>query len=165
VPANSALANAAKLIPTGPPIPTIPEISLARRESSEGAARIAAFAYDAKTRKPVWQSGISQASATAKDTWVLGLGPIQGGTIRKETRLAGSDLIQLGGESTGEAAPRLFDRPPVDYTAEVHFQEGWPLLRGDRTNEIMLGGSKEVPEAVETPEAELAGQELLEKMR
>jgi hypothetical protein len=29
----------------------------------------------------------------------------------------------------------------------------------------MLGGSKEVPEAVETPEAELAGQELLEKMR
>lgn len=164
LPASSALSNAAELVPGSPPIPAIPEISLARRESSEGAARVAAFAYDTNTRQPVWQSGMSQASATSKDTWLFGVGPIQGGSIRDKTRLPGSDLLRLAEESDRPSTMPLFERPPVDYTAEVHFQEGWPLLRGDRANESMLGGSKLPPETMETPQAELAGQDLIENL-
>lgn len=164
LPASTALSSAAELIPSSPPIPVIPEISLARRESNEGAVRIAAFAYDTETRQPVWQSGISQASATSKDTWLLGLGPIQGGSIREKTRLAGADLLRLSDAGNQGRGTPLFERPPVDYTAEVHFQEGWPLLRGDGTNQMMLGGSKKTPESSETPEAELAGQELIENL-
>lgn len=164
LPASSALSSAAELVSSSPAIPAIPEISLARRESSEGAARIAAFAYDSETRQPVWQSGVSQASATSKDTWVMGLGPIQGGSIRKKTRLAGSDLIDLSQAAENGSGPRLFERPPVDYTAQVHFLEGWPLLRGEAANQRMLGGSQKKPETAETPDAELAGQELIDEL-
>ena len=48
---------------------------------AEAAAKIAAFAYDRETRTPLWQSGVNSSLATAKDTWVLGVGPFQGGTI------------------------------------------------------------------------------------
>jgi len=92
IPASSALSTAASLFPSSPPIPTIPEISLARRNDQLGAAKIAVFAYHQQTREPVWQSGIAQARSTAKDTWILGAGPFQRGTIHNGTQFAGSEV-------------------------------------------------------------------------
>lgn len=127
LPENNAFQNAAALVSDGPRIPALPEIAFARRESREGAAKIAAFAYDRETRQPVWQSGISQSIASARDTWVLGVGPFRGGTIRQETTLAG-DPLGFGDHVDGETPFQLFDRPPVDYTSEIQFQNGWPVL-------------------------------------
>ncbi|MCM2371997.1 DUF6655 family protein [Aporhodopirellula aestuarii] len=146
IPENNSIGSAASLIPSSPTITQVPEIALARRDAREGAAKIAAFAYDRETRQAIWQSGISQSRSTARDTWVMGIGPFQAGSIRSETRLAGSKLLKFGRSHTG-SPPKSFDRPPVDYTAETRFDEGWPVLDSgsDGMGRGMLPGTGLVP--------------------
>lgn len=155
IPANNAVSAAAQALPQAPSVPTLPEISFARRESNEGAAKIAAFAYDRETRAPVWQSGTSQAKTSAKDTWVLGIGPFQGGTVRESTRLAGAD-IAFGDEETQTSPVLPLDRPPVDFTAQVYFDEGWPLMRKDRTSQMLIGPVEKSDIAQKPEETEVA---------
>ncbi|MEL6898718.1 MAG: DUF6655 family protein [Planctomycetota bacterium] len=126
IPQNDSLARASALIPSAPPVPAIPEISIARRESREGAAKIAAFAYLRETRQPVWQSGINQSESTAASTWVMGIGPFQTGSIRSGTQLAGTRLRFGSGEQGSSPRPD-FVRPKVNYMAEVRYDHGWPI--------------------------------------
>lgn len=138
LPENNAVASAVSLIPGSPNLPTVPEIAVARREAREAAAKIAAFAYDRETRAPIWQSGVDSSFATARDTWVLGVGPFQGGTIREQTKLAGSQL-RFGEKSATGSPAKFFERPPVDYAAETRFQQGWPIFRHGGLSEDMIG--------------------------
>ena len=147
VPENNALSTAASLIPGAPSIPRIGEIALARREAREAAAKVAAFAYDRETRAPIWQSGVDSSLATAKDTWVFGIGPFQGGTVREQTKLAGSAL-KFGEKSATGSPARFFDRPEVDYTAEVRFQQGFPVFNHGGLSPDMIGVSEEEIAAV-----------------
>lgn len=146
VPENNAIGSAASLLSSAPTIPNVPEIAIARRDAREGAAKIAAFAYERDSRKAIWQSGISQSCSTARDTWVMGIGPFQAGSIRKETRLAGTKLLKFGRSITG-SPPTSFERPPVDYTAETRFEDGWPILQssGGSIGSGMLPGEGLVP--------------------
>jgi hypothetical protein len=89
LPANNFLSTATAVLPGTPMLPSIPEISVAKREMKSAAAKIAVFAYDRETREPVWQSGIAQAGSSARDTWVLGIGPLQQGSIYGGSRFAG----------------------------------------------------------------------------
>ena len=92
LPASNALstvANAASALSTTPPLPAIPEISLARRDDQSAAAKIACFAYHRESRQPVWQSGLAIARSDAKDTYIFGAGPFQRGTIYKGVKFAG----------------------------------------------------------------------------
>ena len=100
-------------------------MALARRDAQEAAAKVAAFAYDRQTREPIWQSGVNYSIATAKDTWVLGVGPFQGGSIRDETKLAGSK-IRFKGDLVKDTSKPDYERPAVDYTAQIAFDKGWP---------------------------------------
>lgn len=138
VPENNVVSTTASLIPGAPVIPSIPEIAVARREAREAAAKIAAFAYDRQSRRPIWQSGVNHALATAKDTWVFGVGPFQGGTIRDQTKLAGS-AIRFGTKSATGSPAQFFDRPPVDYTAETRFTQGWPVFDDGGVSGDMIG--------------------------
>ncbi len=138
IPENKGLANAVSLIPGAPAIQSIPEIALARRESREAAAKIAAFAYDRETRVPIWQSGVTPSLATARDTWVFGIGPFQGGTIRERTKLAGSRL-KFGKRKRIHKDAQTFERPPVDYTAVTRFQQGWPIYDDGGLSGDMVG--------------------------
>ena len=156
LPESSAISSAVSLIPGAPTIPSIPEIAVARREAREAAVKIAAFAYDRDTRAPIWQSGVDTANATARDTWVFGVGPFQGGTIREQTKLAGSKL-KFGPKSATGSPARFFDRPSVDYTAEVRFQEGFPIFDHGGMTEDMIG----IPQS-EIAEAEQAGEPATE---
>lgn len=138
IPENNGLASAVQLIPGSPRVPTIPEIAFAKREAREAAAKVVAFAYDRESRAPVWQSGVGRSVATARDTWVMGIGPFQGGSVREGTKLAGSRLSFGGARDTGSPS-RYFERPPVDYTAETRFQDGWPLLDKGGISTDMIG--------------------------
>jgi hypothetical protein len=71
----------------------IPEIPLAKRTAQQGVCKVAVFAYDRKSGYPVWQSGTRQVASKAKDTWILGTGPWQKGTIYDGTKFAGERLI------------------------------------------------------------------------
>lgn len=159
VPENNALASAASLIPGAPNVGSIPEIAFARREAREAAAKVAAFAYDRETRAAVWQSGVNPAMATARDTWVMGVGPFQGGTIRRQTKLAGSQF-RFGEQSATGSPARFFDRPPVDYTAETRFQEGWPVFNHGGVSSDMLGIPSD-PTAVAAASQDALGGEVV----
>ncbi|MFK8110841.1 MAG: DUF6655 family protein [Rubripirellula sp.] len=162
VPENNALASAASLIPGAPNIPSVPEIALARREAREAAAKVAAFAYDRETRAPSWQSGVGNSLATAKDTWVMGIGPFQGGTIREQTKLAGS-TIKFGAKSSTGSPARFYDRPPVDYTSETRFQQGWPVLDDGGFGPDMLGIPKtEIAKEMEGKPGEMEVAEVVD---
>ena len=92
IPSNNMISQAAALVPAAPLLPTIPEISLAKKDDQMGAAKIAVFAYRSDTGRPVWQSGMSVARSTSRDSWFLGIGPFQNGTIYKRPRFAGNRL-------------------------------------------------------------------------
>jgi hypothetical protein len=117
LPANKALSAASTLISSIPTIPVFPEISVARKADQRGAAKIVVFAYDRESRRPIWQSGLSLSRSTASDTWVLGAGPFQRGTIYDHTHFAGSELslpsIPLLGPRSHENQSVAYDRPHV----------------------------------------------------
>ncbi len=83
-------------IPQVVPVPgvpnSIPEFKLATRTEQRAVAKIALFAYNRHTGRPVWQSGIIPVESKAKDIWVLGAGPFQQGTIYDGTSFAGDRL-------------------------------------------------------------------------
>ncbi len=70
----------------------IPEIPLAKKTDQKGVAKVAVFAYNRITGRPVWQSGIVQSASTSKDWWLFGAGPFQHGTIRERTEFAGQPI-------------------------------------------------------------------------
>jgi hypothetical protein len=98
-------------LPVVAPVPgvpsQIPEIALAKRTNQRGVAKIALFAYNRTTGRPVWQSGTVPAESKAKDLWVFGAGPFQHGSIYDGTMFAGSDfevpLIQPGAKHGKDA--------------------------------------------------------------
>ena len=94
LPASSSLSSAASTLSGTPMIPLLPELSFAKKEAKQGAAKIALFAYERVSLQPVWQSGIARSSSSARDTWVLGMGPLQYGTIYDGTRFAGSRVVK-----------------------------------------------------------------------
>lgn len=104
IPSSSLLSQAASLVPTAPPIPTIPEISLAKKDDQTGAAKLAVFAYHAETGRPIWQSGMSVARSTARNTWVFGVGPFQSGTVYDSPQFAGSRIALANAEGVSEGA-------------------------------------------------------------
>ena len=92
VPASNALTAAASLLTAAPAAPTIPEISIGKRNAAMSTAKLVLFAYHRETGHPVWQSGAAVARSDAKDSWLFGAGPIQKGSIYDGTQFAGSRL-------------------------------------------------------------------------
>jgi hypothetical protein len=119
IPPSSGIAQAAEMLPNVPRVP-IPDISLARKEDLLGASKVAVFAYHRETKIPVWQSGISVATSNARDSFILGVGPVQDGTIYHGTHFAGSRM-QIPLLSGKRQAPPT--RGLVSYYDEVQFDK------------------------------------------
>lgn len=101
------------------PIPSqIPEIPFAKSTEQRAVAKIAVFAYNRLTGRPVLQSGVAQADANANDMWVFGLGPFQSGSIRPTTEFNGTPVPFFGGSN--EEAP-VFAQ--IDVTAPATWTE------------------------------------------
>lgn len=79
IPGNAAAASATAFLasPVPVPSPSIPELSLGRRNHQAGSAKVGLFAYDRVTREPVWQAGVKRGASDVRDTWFMGLGPYQ----------------------------------------------------------------------------------------
>jgi hypothetical protein len=100
--------NVPSLLPGQPSM--IPEIPFAKKTDQKGVAKIAVFAYNRCTGRPVWQSGVVQSDSTSKDTWVLGAGPFRRGTIGEATEIAGQHVaipLLSGKEGSKEEVPVL----------------------------------------------------------
>ncbi len=135
IPAANNISSAAQLVPNTPTLPSIPELALARRETQDAAAKIAIFAYDRLSREPVWQSGLSLAQSTARDTWIFGIGPIHRSAVREGNRLVSGKLELDKVRHIAEGEP--VDRPSIDYDAATLFDDGWPIGYGPPKREHM----------------------------
>ena len=103
-----------------PGVPSaIPEIPFAKTTDQKGIAKIAAFAYNQRTGQAVWQSGTFPVVSNAKDTWFLGTGPFQRGSIYDGTHFAGSRFL-FSRRRKRQVAPV---EPAIPVTAEAVFQE------------------------------------------
>lgn len=97
----------------------IPEMPLVKRTEQRGVARIAVFAYNSDTGRPVWQSGAIPVESNARDLWVLGAGPFQRGTIYDGTKFAGDRLkIPMIDPMSGRK-----DRESFSVADEAYFSE------------------------------------------
>jgi len=94
--------NIPTMIPTtGFGIPSqMPEIPFVKKTDQRAVAKIAVFAYNRKTGRPIWQSGAVPMESDAKAVWVFGAGPFQRGSIYDGMSCAGNELniplIDLG---------------------------------------------------------------------
>src|SRR5262249_6414703 len=78
-----------------PGVPSaIPEIAFAKSSAQKGVAKIGVFAYNRETGLRVWQSGSLPVASNAQNPWVLGVGPLQRGSIYSGNTFAGN-RIQL----------------------------------------------------------------------
>ncbi len=92
LPASNALSAAANLVTGVPALPSIPEISVGKRNAALSTSKIVLFAYHRESGTPVWQSGTAIAKSDAKDTWLMGAGPLQRGSIYNGASFAGIEL-------------------------------------------------------------------------
>ena len=141
VPQSGALSSAVSVV-SGSTIPTIPEISLGRTDAQCGVAKLVVFAYDRKTREPVWQSGLAKAESTSSNTWILGAGPFQRGTIHEGVRFAGRDI----------------ETPPLPHIHHRFVREETYIpdeLHYDQAFQFTQNPGREVPEELE-PEVRTA---------
>jgi hypothetical protein len=144
IPSSNMISQAAALMPTAPAIPTIPEIALAKKDYQTGVAKIAVFAYNAKTGRPVWQSGMSVARSDARDTWFFGIGPFQSGSIYKKARFAGSrlKLPLIGNRDEDES------RQSVSLDEQFLFADETPIAES-KTDEIAIVPASEESKATD----------------
>ncbi len=117
IPASNVLSSVSALNPTTPPIPAIPEISFAKRRHQIGAAKIGVFAYHRESKEPVWQAGVKSSRSRSKESWFLGIGPLQSGTIYEGPMFAGSKIkrpiYQMFSKQYKQPAQQF---PPVQYS-------------------------------------------------
>jgi len=128
-------------IPQVVPMPgvpnSIPEFKLATRTEQRAVAKIALFAYNRNTGRPVWQSGVIPVESKAKDIWVLGAGPFQQGTIYDGTNFAGDrlsiPLIDLEAEKRraglSVAQEAFFSEPGSDPASQPGGQQDTQLAK------------------------------------
>jgi hypothetical protein len=103
----------------------IPEIPFAKTTDQRGVVKLAAFAYNQRTGQAVWQSGVIPVVSNAKDTWFLGTGPFQRGTIYDGTHFAGSRFLFSRKRNRGLPPTE----PGIGVTAEAVFEERPALAR------------------------------------
>ena len=95
IPASQPLSATAAIFAGAPVIPTLPEVSLAKKDARRGAAKLYVFAYRRETMEPVWQPEVAYGRSSARSMWVLGAGPFEKGTIYNQTQFAGAPIEEL----------------------------------------------------------------------
>lgn len=65
-----------------------PEMRLAERKTQYGYAKLGLVLYDAKTKAVLGDGGVAMAQSDDKNWLILGMGPVQDGSLKSEVALA-----------------------------------------------------------------------------
>lgn len=103
----------------------IPEIPLAKKTQQRSIVKLAAFAYNQQTGQAIWQSGTHPITADSRDTWILGTGPFQRGSIYAGTSFAGQRVRWSGSRSRPELQ---VPAPGISISAATTFSEDQDLV-------------------------------------
>jgi hypothetical protein len=117
VPGSAAMTTASVLLAAPVAAPAMPELSLGRRNHQQGTAKIGVFAYDRKTREPVWQAGLHKGASRSRDSWYFGLGPFESAGPVEAKKKKGTFF---SGKKRSEHADA--SDPHAAYTSSVVFQ-------------------------------------------
>lgn len=79
----------------GIPSGTIPEMPFVKKSQQHAVAKLALYAYDRNTGRVVWNPPPVLATASAKDIFIGGVGPIQSGSIRHNHRRVGVNIPMI----------------------------------------------------------------------
>lgn len=90
IPSSNGVGVAATALSGVPAVPLIPEMSFGKRNGVVGISKVVVYAYHRETGVPVWQSGSAVARSDARDSWMLGVGPLSQGSVYGGTLLAGN---------------------------------------------------------------------------
>lgn len=113
-------------IPAG--ISTLPQMTVGKNTKQRAVAKIAVYAYNRHTGRPLWQSGSVPVMCKVEDTWLLGAGPFHRRRLVGRRARAGDvpDPIVddgLAGTDAGArvdfTAERLFDEAPAAFSEHV----------------------------------------------
>ncbi len=146
IPANNSLGVASAALTGVPTIPTVPEISFARKNNYLAAAKVGYFAYDKHSREPIWQSGPQRGLSRAREYWVMGAGPFQSGEIFDGTMLAGNNLD--ASQRTGHLTAQEVSYWESHQFKQLQNRSGSDVDLGD---EIQHAGHKETEGSPQTP--------------
>jgi hypothetical protein len=111
------------MLPTGSA--SIPEIALAKTTNQQAVCKIAVYAYDRISGRPVWQSGNRKVASRAKDRWLLGTGPFQRGSIYEGTAFAGEKI----------KVPLFRSKPSIIPQASVGVERHFDSMRENRLDD------------------------------
>jgi hypothetical protein len=129
---------------TLPGMLALPELRLLTRTQQIGVAKLGVAAYDAKTRTALGEGGMTLAKSDDTNLSVLGVGPFQSGTIRKEIKRS----------TTGNAGivPRQL---PVQVAFDSPAAQGHPSDSGT-VNQVEFTSARQwtADEDVETAESD-----------
>jgi hypothetical protein len=102
-------------IPLPPPSPiAIPRLSFLTRQKMNGTAKLLVVAYDAKTKRPIMPTGMSLARSDQKNWNVLGMGPMQTGSLPTEIAATTKEK-DFSVTTTINLATGAYDAPPPRY--------------------------------------------------
>jgi hypothetical protein len=123
VPPNNYLTLAASVVPTAPQaaaaIPSMPELSVAKKDDQMAAAKIALFAYNRRTREPIWQSGINESRSIVADRWYFGAGPFHKGNIYGTKKQSDAGFFGSGEEDEPAKQEYFVERRFADPTKSL----------------------------------------------
>jgi hypothetical protein len=123
VPPNNYLTIAASVVPTAPQgaaaIPSMPELSVGKKDDQMAAAKIALFAYNRRTREPIWQSGINESRSMVADRWYFGAGPFHKGNIYGTKKQSDPGLFGAGEEDEPAKQEYFVERRFADPTKSL----------------------------------------------
>lgn len=112
----------------GPMPISLPEVRLLSRSSQTGTAKIGLVAYDAKTRTAMGSGGVALSQSDDNNWYVMGIGPWQNGSVRKEVSRqnsqtkVGAPLPDIVAFSPGD--DRRYDRYDRTGTSRVRLATG-----------------------------------------
>lgn len=113
-------------VPSVPGLPvavpsSIPEIPLAKTTNQKAVAKLAVFAYNRRTGRPVLQTGIDPSVSMARNSWLFGAGPFRKGTIYDQHQAleGGVDIPIIGSREQA----RDYAQHALPVTAEAVFAE------------------------------------------
>ncbi len=95
---------------TAPGMIGIPDIKLATRDSQKAVAKIGIVVYSVKSKHELGEGGVSMAQADETNSYLLGYGPKQSGTLRYEVNRATS--LQAGQQVRELPSQVTFSQPP-----------------------------------------------------
>lgn len=125
---------------------TIPEISLIKKTDQKAQIKLTMWAYNQKTGAIIWQSGEKMKTASIRDRWILGAGPITKSSFNDKTQIGGDDVPyeNIFGERISknekpsvktEAVYRELDHAAIDRLEEIRKDGLAALTRDPKTDE------------------------------